>query len=241
MDRFFSGLPLADVHQPLARNIKTIRVSQDLFDDLSDDPADWQVAQHHEIGTKPPGYVSSRTIIDRPFEESDWFNAVEFPFVNWMASRYCDGSFGIWYGSDTVETSVYETVHHWCRGFLADAGFDRLVADGSRPSIIGERKVYWVQCDAALADLRARTFDYPDLIDPDSYAFTQQIGARLHREGHPGLVAPSVRCSGENFGILNSQVLTNPQTCCLLTYRLSADGVDVERESGSVWMHIPPT
>jgi len=107
MDAFFAGLPLADVHQDVAHNIKSIRVSQNLFDDLSDDPADWEIAQQHELATKPHTYGSPNTIIDRPFEEADWLNAIEFPFRNWAASRFCDGSFGIWYGSDLVETTVH--------------------------------------------------------------------------------------------------------------------------------------
>lgn len=239
MDAFFAGLPLADVHQPLTRNIKSIRVSQDLFDDLSDDPADWQVAQNHEMATQSPVYFSPATSIDRPFEEADWFNAIEFPFRNWMASRFCDGSFGIWYGADSVETSVHETVHHWQSGILADAGFDLMVARGERERIVGERKVYWVRCDAALADLRPRVGAYPDLINPDSYHFTQQIGARLKREGHPGLVTRSARCDGENYGVLNAAVLSNPQVCCHLTYRLTPGDIEVEREVGQVWMRLP--
>src|SRR4030066_1464221 len=169
MEAFFAGLPLADLHQDLARNIKSIRVSQNLFNDLSDDPADWEIAQQHELATKPHTYESQVTIIDRPFEEADWLNAIEFPFRNWASSRFCDGSFGIWHGSDKVETTVYETVHHWRYRFLADAGFDDLVTRGTRDSITGERKVYWVRCDAALLDLRARATEYPDLVHPTRY------------------------------------------------------------------------
>lgn len=239
MDGFFASLPLADIHQALARNVKSIRVSQNLFDDLSADPADWQVAQNHELATKPPGYASPVPLIDRPFEEAAWCNAIEWPFRNWMASRFCDGGFGIWYGADSVETTVYETVHHWRRGLLADAGYDQRVAKGERPSIIGERKVYWVRCDAALADLRSRVEAYPDLIAPDNYRFAQGIGARLKREGHPGLVSRSARCAGESYGVLNRAVLSNPLDCCSLTYRLHAGGVEVEREAGKVWMNLP--
>lgn len=239
MDVFFAGLPLADVHQNLARNIKSIRVSQNLFDDLSDDPTDWAIAQQHELASKPHTYVSPSTIIDRPFEDADWVNAIEFPFRKWSASRFSDGSFGIWYGSDSVETTVYETVHHWRHDFLADAGFDQQVTQGARESITGERKVYWVRCDAALLDLRTRKASYPDLIHPDSYHFTQPIGARLHRESHPGFVTPSARCSGENTGILNRNLLSAPHACCSLTYRLTRDGVVVEREVGQTWMALP--
>ena len=236
MDAFFAGLPLADVHQDLARNIKSIRVSQNPFDDLSDDPAEWEIAQQHELAAKPHAYESHATIIDRPFEEADWLNAIAFPFRNWAASRFCDGSFGLWYGSDTVETTVYETVHHWRSGFLADAGFDRLVSRGARESITGERKVYWVRCDAALLDLRVRAAQYPDLVHPTSYHFTQQIGARLHHESHPGFVAPSARYDGENYGFLNRNVLSAAHPCCSLTYRLTREGVVVEREVGQTWM-----
>ena len=236
MDAFFAGLPLADVHQDLARNIKSVRISQDLFDDLSDEPADWDAAQRHELATKPPTYASSLPVIERPFEEADWITAIEFPFRNWAASRFCDGSFGIWYGSDTVETSVHETVYHWRSGFLADAGYDKLVSQGTRPSITGERKVYWVRCDAALADLRSRIDRYPDLVHPSRYDFTQSIGARLHREGHPGLVSRSARCEGDNFGVLNKAVLSSLSACCSLTYRLTRAGVAIEREAGTAWM-----
>jgi hypothetical protein len=239
MDAFFAGLTLADVHQDLARNIKSIRISQNLFDDLADDPADWETAQRHELATKPHTYESPTTIIDRPFEEADWLNAIEFPFRNWASSRFCDGSFGIWYGSDKVETTVYETVHHWRHEFLADAGFDKLVSQGKRESITGERKVYWVRCDAALLDLRMRAAQYPDLVHPTSYHFAQQIGARLHRERHPGFVTPSARCAGENYGVLNKNVLSSPHACCSLTYRLSKEGVVVEREAGQTWMELP--
>ena len=202
MDAFFAGLPLADVHRGLARNIKSIRVSQNLFDDLSDDPTDWELAQRHELATKPHTYESQTPIIDRPFEEADWLNAIDFPFRNWAASRLCDASFAIWYGSDRVETTVHDTVYHWRNGFLADADFDELVSRGTHDSIAGERKVYWVRCDAALLDLRVRAADYPDLVHPTRYNLnlTQQIGARLHRERHPGFVTPSARCDGETTG-----------------------------------------
>jgi len=122
---------------------------------------------------------------------------------------------------------------------LADAGHDQLVARGERENIIDERKVYWVGCDAALADLRPRIPAYPDLINPNSHLFTQGIGARLKREGHPGLTTHSARCEGENYGVLNPAVLSNPQICCFLTYRLITGRVEVEREAGQVWMNLP--
>ena len=121
IDAIFAQARLADTHGDLVRNIVSIRVSQDLFDDLSDNPADWQTAIRLELATKPRMFVSPVPTIDRPFEEARWNDAIHYPFRHWMKSRYADGSFGVWYGSDTVETSVYETLYHWRQGLLADA------------------------------------------------------------------------------------------------------------------------
>jgi len=155
----------------------------------------------------------ANTIIDRPFEEADWLNAIDFPFRNWASSRFCDGSFGIWHGSDTVETTVYETVHHWRSGFLADAGFDELVTRGTRGSITGERKVYWVRCDAALLDLKARAAQYPDLVHPTAITSRSRL-VPVCTEKVTRVRDPLGRCDGENYGVLNRNVLSSPRACC---------------------------
>ena len=40
----FADLALADLHQDLARNIVTLGEGQDLFDDLTSNPAEWSLA-----------------------------------------------------------------------------------------------------------------------------------------------------------------------------------------------------
>jgi hypothetical protein len=230
MDSFFSGLALYDTHQALARNIVSLRVSEHLFDDLSTDPAEQASAMQLEMSTKPPTYVSKQPVIDRPFEEADWLAAVKYPFIEWSASRYSDGRFGVWYGADSIKTSVYETVYHWHRKFLNDAGF-------TQEGIISERKVYLVQCQAALIDLRERVEAYPALVDND-YVFTQAIGARFHREGHPGLITKSARCEGDIYAAFKPHILSKPRITRYLTYRTVENHVEVEKESGSVWMAI---
>jgi hypothetical protein len=231
MDGFFSGLVLADVRQDLARNIVSLRVSENLFDDLSLDPAEQATAMQLEMATKPPTYASNQPVIDRPFEEAEWIDAIGFPFIEWAASRYSDGRFGVWYGAGSIETTVFETVYHWRRKFLHDAGFTQ---DG----IVGERKVYWVQCHAALIDLRDRIGAYPALMDKGDYGFTQAIGIRLHHEGHPGLITRSARCDGDVYAAFTPQVLSTPRIACYLTYRTAGDQVEVEKEIGSIWMTI---
>ena len=61
MNSLFSNLTLSDVHEDLIRNIVSIRESQDLYDDLSDDPNEWEMAQNLEDDVKPPPYGSHPT------------------------------------------------------------------------------------------------------------------------------------------------------------------------------------
>lgn len=232
MNSLFAQLTLADVHQDVARNIVSPRESQDLFDDLTEDPAEWLLAQRVEDEVKPPPYRSRAPLIDRPFEDAEWFNAIAWPFKNWQASRFSDSTFGVWYGSESVETTVYESAYHWYKGLLSDAGYERYV-------VMAERKVYMVDCAAALLDFRKASHKHADLLHPSDYAFCQSVGARIHREGHPGLLTPSVRRpAGENAAIFNPDVLSNPRLNCQLTYRLDGDQIMVEKQPGVVWLTL---
>ena len=232
MNTLFAQLALTDIQEDVVRNIVSPLQSQDVFDDLTDDPREWLLAQKVEDEVKPPLYRSHTPIIDRPFEDAEWFNAIIWPFRHWQASRFSDGTYGVWYGSDSVETTVYESAHHWYRGLLSDAGFERL-------TVIAERKVYSVECHAALLDLRTAADKHPDLLHPSDYAFCQSVGTRIHREGHPGLLTKSVRRpAGENVAIFNPGVLNKPRLNCQLTYRLEDDQIVVEKQTGVAWMTL---
>jgi RES domain len=228
----FSQVSLADVHRDVFRNIISLRESQDLFDDLSENPDDWVRAQQVEDEVKPPPYQSRTPIIHRPFEDAQWFNAIAWPFKHWQVSRFSDGSFGVWYGCDSVKTSIYETAYHWFSGLLTDAGFGNEL-------VIAERKLYSVACDAALLDLRRLIAKHSALIHKTDYSYPQSVGARLHREGHPGLITASVRhAAGHNYVVLNPDVLSNPRDHCQLTYRLEGERIVVEKQTDTTWMKI---
>jgi hypothetical protein len=106
-------------------------------------------------------------------------------------------------------------------------------------AVIAERKVYWVACQAALLDFREVTEDQPDLLHSSDYTFCRSIGARIHREGHPGLLTKSVRRpAGENIAVFNPLVLSNPRHNCQLTYRLEGEQIVVERQPGLSWLTL---
>lgn len=232
MDQLFSHVRLSDVHSKLIRNIVSIHSSQDLFDDLSTSPEDWTLAQQVEDEVKPPPYRSGTPIIHRPFEDAAWANAIAWPFRHWQASRFSDGSFGVWYGCDSAQTSVFETTYHWHSRFLSDAGFENL-------NVVAERKLYEVACDAALLDVRPLVSRFAGLVHKTDYSYAQSVGARLHREGHPGLVTVSVRhADGQNYAVLNPDVLSGARYLSALTYRLQDQRIVVEQRPGVAWMDI---
>ena len=234
MSSLFDRLALADVHQDLLRNIVSLRRSQDLFDDLSEHPQEWLLAQEVEGEVKPPPYRSATPILDRPFEDAEWFHAISWPFRHWQSSRFSDGSHGVWYGSESVETTVHESAWHWYRGLLCDAGFESL-------EVVAERKVYAVACDAALLDLRDKARDHPQLLHPSDYAFCQSVGARIHHEGHPGLLTRSVRrAGGENLALFHPRVLSRPKVHGYLSYRLGQGRIAVQRQPGRTWFTLDP-
>jgi hypothetical protein len=232
MDQLFSRLTVADIHHDLLRNIVSLNESENPFDDLSSNTEEWFLARQVESDTKPLPYQSHTPEIHRPFEDALWFKAITWPFKNQQASRFSDGSFGVWYGSDTFETSVHESAYHWFRGLLSDAGFEH-------ENVTIERTLYAVACDAILLDFRTVAENYQDLLHKTDYTFTQHVGARIHREGHPGLLTFSVRHQrGINYAVLNPNVLSNPRQQSQLTYRLHGQTITIEENPGVPCMEI---
>lgn len=228
---------VCDFHGDLVRNIQTIRVSQDLFDDLSDDPAARAVAVAAEGAERIP---TPAPFITRPF---DYGSVVTYPFVEWNghATRFSDGlRYGAWYGSLELETTVYETVHHRQR-FLQDAfaNVDRVIAN--------ERRVFEVRCDAILIDLRGKEKKEKRLVDRASYAWTQPLGAYLRDQGMNGLLVRSARDirpkGGVNAALFRAGALSGVRDLCHLTYLMNPtrDSARVERTPGKLWMEIRPS
>lgn len=212
-----------DFNNDLFRNIVSLRESVDLFSDLTDgNPTLSEIAVAAEIRVKadtPPG------LIQRGFH---YTTAIGYPFETepYLVTRYGNGSFGVWYGSLELATTIRETAHHMVK--------EELRIEGNRGPIIRERAVYLIHCRAILVDLRGKETEYPDLV-ANSYSLTHQIGERLHNEGHPGLLAPSARCTGTNIAALTPDILSNPRNHCFLTYRCYPERrtVTVERSPGN--------
>lgn len=222
-----------DFRGDLVRNIPGIRESQHLFDDLSDDPADWDVAIAAEAASRIP---TDAPVITRPF---DYGSVISYTFdtSHWQATRFSDGTqYGVWYGSIGLETTVYETAWHWYR-FVRDSfpHEDR--------EIVTERRTFDVHCDALLIDLRGKELAYPELTSRTSYAFTQRLGRYVHEQGQNGVLVQSARCDGVNGCLFEQERLSNVRHRAYLTYRLNAvrDTFAAERTRGRKWLALAPS
>lgn len=235
MPASLDGLSLVGVNRSLYRNVVSLRISQDLFDDLSDDPSAQAAAISIELETKPRAYRSSQPIIERPFEEAEFVSAILYPFEpgHWSESRFSRGAFGVWYGSEDMDTTIYETVYHWRNGLLADAGWERL------KGVSMERRVHRVSCSTHLINLTEQTERWPELRSND-YTFCQRLGSQASKEGQPGFWTPSARCNGDNAVLFTPDTLTAPATVCYLTYTLDANGVNVSREREQLYLRVCP-
>lgn len=214
------------------RNITTLRESEDLFDDLTDGDEDASaIAAEAEMRVKDQSVLRDPKIIHRGFDYTR--SIIEYPFKNepCLFTRFGDGTYGVWYGSIEMKTTVFETGFHMIKAERAVEGLDEVV--------VRERAVYKVKCRAILIDLRGKQSTFPELV-ADNYRFTQQIGQRMNTEGHPGLLAPSSRTKGTNMVIFNPDVLSNPRVHCYLTYFFDPLSLEirVERTVGRTWLKV---
>ena len=217
----------------LVRNIRGIAVSQNLFDDLSPDPNDWDVAIAAEAAQRIP---TPTALITRPF---DYGTVISYSFdpSHWQQTRFSDAKrYGVWYGSLDLETTVYETAWHWYQ-FVRDS-----FPDGDR-EITSERRVFNVRCTALLLDLRGRETTYPELASRSTYSFTHQIGNYVHDQGLNGLLYRSARCQGTNAAIFRPERLSNVRDRAFLVYRLNLarDSFTAQITPGTDWLNCAPS
>lgn len=222
------------------RTIVSLRKSTELFADLVDDLRDVDVLIQHEMDFKSAKLDPA--IITRPFEDAEFYDAItaaiEWPFAHPCRSRYSNGTFGVWYGAATLETSVRETVYHFRKNTLAVA----IAANSSKP-IVQERRVHLVRCSGLLIDLRTLARKDADLLDPDDYTACQLLGAELKHAGMPGIITLSARHADmEIIGVFTPEVLSDPRIVCYLTYMLFPDTgkVIVERALGKTEFELLP-
>lgn len=122
-------------------------------------------------------------------------------------SRFTDGSFGVYYGAESMPTAVAETKYHR----------ERFLAATNEEDIEITMRVYVNRVRQPLLDLRGR--QHRRLLDPDDYGASQRFGARWRKENVWGFVFPSVRRDGgECVAVFRPPALTLPVPSAHLRY-----------------------
>ena len=123
-----------------------------------------------------------------------------FTHLNPEGDRFTDGSYGVFYASLALTTAIAETRHHR----------ERFMSATQEPAQELDMRVYAVDLEADLTDLRPLTDTNPELYDPDNYAASQALAFKLHKAGSDGLVYKSVRDeTGECAAVFRPRLLSN--------------------------------
>lgn len=124
-------------------------------------------------------------------------------------SRFSDGTFGVYYGGESLATSVAETRYHR----------ERFLAATDEEDIELTMRVYVnrVRPTHRLRDVRGTR--YARLLDPDDYRTSQGFGAKWRDKQAWGVVYPSVRREGGTcVGVFRPPALTLPVPSAHLRY-----------------------
>jgi hypothetical protein len=210
------------------RNISTIIKSENLLDDLSSDPKDMAYGENL---ISEPGFESLSPIITRPFQYGMSLGAAR------QVSRFSDGSrFGLWYGSTTVLTTIYETIYSWQRRFAVLKKETDIFRE-----IVAHRRIFKVHVRGMLIDILGKESKYPTLVDKTDYSFTHALGSYLHNQGANGLIFRSARDpEGVNIGAFKQHILSDVRHDSYLRYRWKPgdNRVVVEKRPGHTWKVI---
>lgn len=123
-----------------------------------------------------------------------------FTHLNPEGDRFTDGSYGVFYASLTLETAIAETRHHRVRFLQAT----------DEPAQELDMRVYTVDLNAEVHDIRGMRKSHPGYYHPASYALSQEMAWRLRDEESNGIVYLSVRDDGgECVAVFRPRLLSN--------------------------------
>lgn len=183
-------LPTAHVAWPQThRLIMSHYPPIDLYDDVAD-PQDWALVTAAVQRTNPRLSEASGALDTIPPERrvlgegASWVMPAFVHFSPDRPSRFSDGSYGVYYAGDSLETALREHCFHMARVYAAT---------NEASGWISEVRELVGSIDAELTDLRgAEGAPYLDP-DPANYPPAQALAAGLRDEGANGIVYPSLR------------------------------------------------
>lgn len=188
-------LPILAAEQQQAYRLVNSRFPPiDLFDDVADG-AEFEVLYQLQALTNPRlqneiGRLALIPVSEIPFGIVGCSYAVgPFTHVNPAGSRFSDGTFGVLYVADVMETALAEVRHHqnhyWSN--VAGLNYERFLFRGLSCTF----------SDGGNRDATGLALSDP-IYDPDDYSHARQLGNAAKRAKCPGLRYHSVRSPGHH-------------------------------------------
>jgi len=175
-----------------------------LYDAIAD-PADLDAVFAIEALTNPRirdelGQISLVSPEERLTGPGATMVMAAFTHLNPEGSRFSDGSYGVYYAAQSLETALAEVSYH-------RAVF---MARTAEPAIDLDMRLIAADVDAPLHDLRALRETAPALYDPHHYGAAQVLGRVLRERDSWGVQYLSVRhADGLCVGVLRPRALAN--------------------------------
>ena len=149
-----------------------------------------------------------------------------FTHPNPDGSRFSDGSFGVYYAGESLETAIAESRFHR----------ERFLSYSSEPPIRLQMRTYYARVGGDFHDLRGTQKSHPEWFNPDParYGASQALGAALKAGGSNGVVYRSVRRpAGECLAVFRprrvSPVTQGPHFEYIWNGRVIADVLQIKR------------
>lgn len=168
-------------------------------------PEDWEAIIEIESLTNPrlrdeAGDVSLVPVDERISGPGTSIIMAAFTHLNPAGSRFTDGTYGVFYTTPDLETAIAETKHHR----------ERFMRETNEQPIHLDMRVYLVDLDAELHDIRGMQGAEALVYHPEKYAAAQNLGRTLREKGSNGVVYSSVRrAGGECAAVFRPRVLSN--------------------------------
>ncbi len=123
-----------------------------------------------------------------------------FTHLNPHGSRFSDGTYGVFYAANDLDTAIAETKYHRQQFMRATA----------QPRMELDMRVYLVDLQGDMHDLRGQQDTQPLIYHAHNYAAGQRLGKTLRQAGANGITYDSVRrLGGECAAVFRPPLLSN--------------------------------
>jgi len=195
----------------------------DLYDDVAD-PRDWEALAQAQARTNPRIYeqIGDLSLVpsDRRIsgDGASWVMAAFTHISPHRSSRFSDGSYGVYYAGNSLETALREHTFHMARFYAASA---------IQPGWVSQVRQLIGSIDADLVDLRGG--EHIDILGPDldTYSAAQSFAKTVRHDGTNGIVYPSQRhTAGQCICAFYPDVVTAPRQGDHFRYHWNGQDVD---------------